>query len=120
MKRRRKRKQGQAELSQLQELAMYIAQVVRNEMEDFHVEHLSDAQMRELNPIVRNAIYTALYAAEQADQGCEGSRLWIRFHRRWPVYWEPPELVEDYVGSVAQFVDENLASQLAHLLGDRR
>lgn len=120
MKRRKKRRQGQADLSQLQELAMYIAQVVRNEMEDFHVQHLSDAQVRELNPLIRNAIYTALHAAEQADQGCEGSRLWINFHKRWPVYWEPPELVEDYTKSVTQLGDENLASQLAQLLGGRR
>jgi uncharacterized protein with gpF-like domain len=118
MKRQNKRKK--APLSDLQRMAMYVAQVVRNEMEDFHAEYLSDAQMRELNPIVRNAIYTALYAAEQADQGCEGSRLWINFHKRWPVYWEPPELVEDYTRSVAQLGDGNLASQLAQLLGGRR
>jgi len=120
MKRRRIRRQRRAEMSPLQELAMYIAQVVRNEMEDFHAEHLSDAQMKELNPIVRNAIYTALYAAEQADQGCEGSRLWINFHKRWPVYWEPPELAEDYTKSVAQLRDGKLASQLAELLSGRR
>lgn len=36
--------------------AMYIAMVVRNAMEDFHAKHLSDTQMAELNPIIRNAI----------------------------------------------------------------
>jgi len=34
--------------------------VVRNATEEFHAEHLTDEQMRELNPIIRNAIYTAL------------------------------------------------------------
>lgn len=39
---------------------MLIAIAVRNEMEDFHCEHLTDSQMKELNPIIRNAIVTAL------------------------------------------------------------
>jgi hypothetical protein len=46
----------------LRRCAKYIAMVVRNAMEDFHCRHLSDEQMAELNPIIRNAIYTALYA----------------------------------------------------------
>jgi hypothetical protein len=50
---------GIKKANQLQ--AKYIAIVVRNAMEDFHSKYLSDEQMRELNPIIRNAIYTALY-----------------------------------------------------------
>ncbi|MBC8457308.1 MAG: hypothetical protein H8D67_04845 [Deltaproteobacteria bacterium] len=46
----------------IQYLAMYIAMVVRNTMEVFHCGHLSDEQMKELNPIGRNAICTALHA----------------------------------------------------------
>ena len=41
-------------------LAKTIAAVVRNAMEDFHVKYLTDEQMKELNPIIRNAIYTIL------------------------------------------------------------
>jgi hypothetical protein len=37
--------------------AKYIAMVVRNAMEDLHCRRLSDEQMAELNPIIRNAIY---------------------------------------------------------------
>jgi hypothetical protein len=40
--------------------AKVIAAYVRCYMEDFHSKHLSDAQMKELNPIIRNAIYTFL------------------------------------------------------------
>ena len=41
-----------------QDLAMYIAMVVRNAMEAFHSEHLSDEQMKELAPrdVVARAI----------------------------------------------------------------
>lgn len=47
--------------TRMQFQAKYIAIVVRNAMEEFHSKYLSDEQMRELNPIIRNAVYTALY-----------------------------------------------------------
>ena len=56
-----------------QEIAMFLAMVVRNAMEDFHAKHLSDEQMRELNPIVRNAIYTGLQALRHYERS-EGAR----------------------------------------------
>jgi ribosomal protein L37E len=45
--------------------AKLIAMYVRNNIEDFHAEHLSDEQMRELNPLIRNAIYTAIVDIEE-------------------------------------------------------
>lgn len=41
-------------------LAKSVAYYVRNGIEDFHKDYLSDDQMRELNPLIRNAIYTFL------------------------------------------------------------
>jgi len=84
------------ELSELRETAMYIAQAVRNEMESFHARHLTDDQMRELNPIIRNAIYTALYAMRQAEAGSNAAGLYVAFNQMWPDYWEPPELTREY------------------------
>ena len=60
------------------DMAMYVAIVVRNAMEDFHCEHLTDEQMKELNPIIRNAIYTAMYAAANAEKS-EGAAKFIEF-----------------------------------------
>lgn len=40
--------------------AKLIASYVRNNIEDFHCKFLNDDQMKELNPLIRNAIYTAL------------------------------------------------------------
>lgn len=51
---------SRSDLRRLATISKLIAMNVRNEMEDFHVRHLSDEQMRELNPIIRNAIYTTL------------------------------------------------------------
>lgn len=37
-----------------------LAAMLRNKIEDFHVSYLSDDQMKELNPLLRNAIFTFL------------------------------------------------------------
>ena len=85
------------DMSYLQYLAVFVAIVIRNAMEDFHHEHLSDEQMKELNPIIRNAIYTALHAQEQGAKGSKAAISFIEYSARMvPAYWEKPELLEDY------------------------
>lgn len=83
-------------------MAKFIAIVVRNAMESFHVKHLSDAEMRELNPIIRNATFTALHAARlrgisETARGLRDSQL-----QRIPPYSESPELLEGYVESMTR------------------
>ena len=91
-----------------QEVAMLLAMVVRNAMEDFHAEHLTDEQMKDLNPIIRNAIYTGLQAPEHYGSS-EGARSFVNFQKMLiPKYWEPPELLEDYVETV-MMMDEGKA-----------
>lgn len=46
--------------------AKLIASYVRNNIEDFHCKYLDDDQMKELNPLIRNAIYTALIDFDNA------------------------------------------------------
>lgn len=41
-------------------MAKAMAAYIRLGMEDFHAHNLSDSQMKELNPIIRNSIYTFL------------------------------------------------------------
>ena len=69
-------------------LAKLIAAVVRNQMDAFHVKHLSDAQMKELNPIIRNAIYTAIVKIKE-------SPVFMRAYYKIyvPEYWEDCELL---------------------------
>ena len=89
-KQRAKEKQELAPSTEAQELAMYLASVVRNAMEDFHCRYLSDEQMKELNPIIRNAIYTA--------------QSFVDFSVRLiPSYWEEPTLTDDFLKSVKYF-----------------
>jgi hypothetical protein len=87
---------SQEEVEWLRMTSKYIAIVVRNAMEDFHHQYLSDEQMKELNPIIRNAIYTALYARETMTKS-ERSEEFVKYHFSMiPGYWEEPELLKGF------------------------
>ena len=88
-------------------MAGITAMIVRNAMEDFHCQHLTDEQMKELNPIIRNAIYTAIYAIHHG-----GDEPWCQHfsghHMRMiPHYWEAPELL----AAAQQMRDEERARE---------
>jgi hypothetical protein len=90
--------QQMPELSkETRKLASYIAMVVRNAMEDFHCEHLSDDQMKQMNPIIRNAICTALHAFMHYESSPEATRFVDFNFMLIPRYWEEPQLTDDYV-----------------------
>ena len=57
-------------------------------MEDFHCKYLSDVQVKELNPIIRNAIYTALIKLDEDPQ-----KLGAYYEKFIPDYWEDCELL---------------------------
>ena len=80
-----------------QKLACYISMVIRNAMEDFHCQHLTDDQMKELNPIIRNAVCTALHAFNNYESASPAAEF-VDFHLSMvPKYWEEPELLDEYV-----------------------
>ena len=84
------------EITSLQSYAKYIAMVVRNAVEDFHCKHLTDEQMRELNPIIRNAIYTAIYGFMTSSRSDKSRRYVEHIFGMIPPYWEAPELLVDF------------------------
>ena len=86
-------KLDQEAITRMKDFAKYIAIVVRNAMEDFHCKNLSDEQMKELNPIIRNAIYTAIYAREKCVKS-DPLKFFVDYHiMSIPKYWEEPELL---------------------------
>jgi hypothetical protein len=91
---------------QMQTTAMYIASVVRNAMEDFHCRHLSDEQMKELNPIIRDAICTALFAQENYHRSIAAQNF-VDFNIRLiPGYWEKPKLTANFLEGVKYFEEK--------------
>jgi hypothetical protein len=80
-----------------EQMAKYVAMVVRNVLEDFHCEHLTDEQMKQLNPLIRNAIATALHAFGHYERSAAAHEFVDYHFRSIPKYWEPPEMLEGYV-----------------------
>ena len=78
----------------LKYLSKVIAMVVRNNMEEFHIDHLSDKQMKELNPLIRDGIYTALTMINEESDKYHSELRWIL--RVIPEYWEDPKFIEEY------------------------
>jgi hypothetical protein len=66
--------------------AKLIASYVRNNIEDFHFKYLNDDQMKELNPLIRNAIYSALINFEDALMD-----VYLHSICYVPKYWEDCE-----------------------------
>lgn len=79
-------------------VATIAAIVVRNALEHLHVQHIiSDTQMRQLNPVVRNAIATALHGLHHYDT-VDAAKGYIDYHAAHiPPYWEAPKLLPAYV-----------------------
>ena len=77
--------------------ATYIAIVIRNAMEDFHSEHLSDDQMKQLNPIIRNAVCTALHTFQHYQQSPRDKQFMDFQLQLIPEYWERPRLLDGYL-----------------------
>lgn len=83
--------------NETRQFATCIAMVIRNAMEDFHCQHLSDEQMRQLNPIIRNSVATALHALDHYSR-VGAARRFVDYHcRSVPDYWEPAQLLEGYI-----------------------
>lgn len=71
-------------------LKKVLATYVRYHIEEFHSKHLSDEQMRELNPLIRNAIFTMFEdISEEINFKISGL---LRLNL--PDYWEDCEYID--------------------------
>lgn len=94
--------------SALKEISKLIAHVVRDNMEDFHLQHLSDNQMKELNPLIRNGIYDALTALANCDTN-SFCKDFISWHARGiPDHWEDPELIPRLQKAMARQTEDSI------------
>ena len=78
------------------QMSFILAMNIRNNMENFHFEHLSDEQMNELNPIIRQAIYDILsYFNPTSNDANNCEKIVAQDHINYliqsiPDYWELP------------------------------
>lgn len=80
--------------------AMIIGKVVRDALEGFHVKHISDKDMPELNQTVRNSVATALHMLDYSLQNEQIAKILGWHVRSMPSYWESPELLDDYFKAI--------------------
>ncbi len=85
-------------LTNRQRHVLVLAMQVRNALETFHTEHLSDAEMHQLNLIVRQALFDAVSLLE-GEEDLEAQRQLDYLVAMIPDYWEIPgedqRLVDD-------------------------
>src|SRR5438067_2205422 len=74
-----------------------IVKYIRDEMEDFHCDHLSDDQMKELNPIIRQALFNIFMfweisqTPEDTEYKLAAKDLLCGTKQTIPDYWELPD-----------------------------
>ena len=78
------------------DMAKYITAVISNNIQDFQAEHLSDAQMAELNPLIKNSIYTALHSLFKDDRTAIDDQFVETNSATIPDDWDDPTLVKNY------------------------
>lgn len=77
---------------------MIVAMHVRNAMEGFHVDHLSDVQMAELNVIIRQALFDVVSMIERPADNEDATAYLIKMI---PDYWEVPSDEQQIVKRVS-------------------
>lgn len=77
-------------LNPKQQHVMVVAMYLRNAMEDFHFKHLSDEQMAELNPIIRQALFDVITIIEDDDRDRQAESMGYLVGMI-PPYWEVPD-----------------------------
>ena len=76
---------------QIQAMTKFIAMNIRNEIEDFHCEHLNDDQMAELNPLIRAGIAKALYLSSNSSNK-KYFDIMADIVKMIPEYWEDVDM----------------------------
>lgn len=105
------------------QISLMLAMSIRNEMEGFQAVHLSDEQMRELNPIIRQAIYNIWRYIDLASQEQNGAKKVyatkvINFQIGLiPDYWELP--TEEVFQNEWTQIIQHATSDLGGRGGDR-
>ena len=69
---------------------LLVSMYLRNAIEDFHVAHLSDEQMKELNQLIRQALYDIVSIIEDDYDSRKGQLLMSLLVDSIPSYWEIP------------------------------
>lgn len=79
-------------LDRQQKHVLLMAVFVRNALEDFHVQHLNDEQMHELNVAVRSGLSRGVKFLEEGANSPTSEAYFELLVEQIPSYWELPEI----------------------------
>lgn len=83
-----------------QQRVLLLAMYVRDRLEDFHVKHLSDGQMKELNQLIRQGLWDILTMLELFAEDEPGAIVgWHQLVAEIPACWEIPSDTERVDGT---------------------
>lgn len=77
-------------LTPRQQHVLVLSMAVRNALEDFHAAHLTDVEMKELNQLIRHAVYDTVELLETMDGDPERRADFAYLVASVPDYWEIP------------------------------
>jgi tryptophan 2,3-dioxygenase len=82
------------ELEILEVSAKSLAYSVRNSLENFHIKHIKEEHMKELNTIIRNSIFTHLVMLSKANKGDKVCAETLQTNQKiLPPYWEKCQMI---------------------------
>ena len=77
--------------------ALFVSVVLHNKLEDLHAKYLSSTAMDELDPIIRNAVFSAIHVFLLREQSPGAQKYVNNMLRKVPPYWEAPICDNDIV-----------------------
>jgi hypothetical protein len=80
----------------MESMAMFIAKVMHDAIGDFYSKHLSNDEREELDSIIRNAVYTALFASKNYSKSSAAKAFVTVNLANIPKGWEEPKPLESY------------------------
>jgi hypothetical protein len=84
------------ELQSVLSMAMFIAKVIHDAIDGFDFKHLSVDQRRELDSVINNAVYTALYASKHYSQSSAAKAFVTVGLANIPKHWVKPKPLDAY------------------------
>jgi len=72
------------------EMAMIISVAIRNNIEGFHIKHIPNEHMKELNTLIRDAVYSTILCFKGDEHD---TKMQQYLKTSIPKYWENPKKI---------------------------
>lgn len=95
--------------------SMIIAQILKDELEDFRIKHIPKETTPELDDLIKNGIYNALFSLVNSDIDNSCLSNITDAMVKIPSYWEAPQLHSDLAQSLVKLSEDKVIFKSAFL-----